>query len=116
MISAETRGHRRAVVFGILAVGWAAALVVYLTAAPPDNSADDAEATKQYLYQMERVGGKANSFASGIRLWFDALWHGRRLAGTVAFLTLVVAGGYLFATLPLPGRADAAKGDGGSSP
>src|ERR1017187_2194852 len=104
-------GHRRAVVLGILAVGWAAALVVYLTAAPPGDSADDLDGTKQYLYQMERVGGKANSFASGIRLWFDGLWHGRSLAGTIACLTLIVAGGYLFSTLPLPERVAGEEDD-----
>jgi hypothetical protein len=111
MTDPSSSRHRRAVVYGILAVGWAAALVIYLTAAPPGNSDDDS--SKQYLYQMERVGGKANSFASGIRLWFDGLWQGRSLAGTVACLTLIVAGGYLFSTLPLPPSASRMESDRG---
>jgi len=50
---------------------------------------------------MQTYGGDANVLASEIRLWFASLWHGQRLAFTIAFLTLLVAGVYWLYTRPL---------------
>jgi len=49
---------------------------------------------------MQTYGGDANLLASEIRLWFASLWHGQRLAFTVAFLTLVAAALYWLYTRP----------------
>ena len=86
----------------ILTVGLAAALVIYLTAAPPDDSTVEMADAKQYLRQMELYGGKANLLATEIRDWFASLWHGRRLAVTVAVVTVAAAGGYWLVAAPLP--------------
>jgi hypothetical protein len=86
----------------ILAVGLTAALVIYLTAATPDDSAIDPADSKQYLRQMELYGGKANLLAAEIRAWFASLWHGRRLALTVAVVTVAAAVGYWLVAAPLP--------------
>jgi hypothetical protein len=86
----------------ILTVGLTAALVIYLTAAAPDDSAIDLADSKQYLRQMELYGGKANLLAAEIRAWVASLWHGRRLALTVAVVTVATAGGYWVVAAPLP--------------
>jgi hypothetical protein len=80
----------------ILAVGLASALWIYLAAgpAPGDISADDPTDSKQYQRQMELYGGKANVLAADLVRWLGSLWHGRRLAVTVACATVLVAGGF----------------------
>jgi hypothetical protein len=89
-------------VFGaILAIGLAASAVLYWKATLPDsNPLGDPEDSKQYLRQMQMYGGTANVMASEIRLWLESLWHGTRLAYTVAFLTLLTAGAYWVFTRP----------------
>jgi hypothetical protein len=82
-----TRWSRRSVVTaGILAVGWAVALAVYLTAAPEPEDWDvyDLEHSKTYLRQMEMIGGKAAVEANEMNEWLASLWHGKRLAYTIA--------------------------------
>ena len=44
--------------------------------------------TKRYKYDMERIGGKSNLVAAEFREWFGSLWHGKRLAHTVAVLSI----------------------------
>jgi hypothetical protein len=90
-------GRRLRFVAGvILAVGLASAIWIYLIAA---SSTDDAlgydpEESKQYLRAMELYGGKANLLAAEFRRWFDGLWHGRRLAYTVACVTVLLASAF----------------------
>lgn len=62
----------------------------------------DPEDTKQYLRQMEVYGGTANVLASEFRIWFASLWHGERLAFTVAVLTLLAAWAFWFFSRPAP--------------
>ena len=45
-------------------------------------------ASKRYEYEMERIGGKSNVLAAELREWFVSLWHGKRLAHTVVFLSV----------------------------
>jgi hypothetical protein len=80
----------------ILTLGCATALSIYLTAgpAPGDTSGDDPTDSKQYQRQMELYGGKANVLAAELTRWLGSLWHGRRLALTVACATILVAGGF----------------------
>ena len=79
----------------ILTLGLASALSIYLAAAsaPDDGSGDDPTDSKQYQRQMELYGGKANVLAAELVRWLGSLWHGRRLALTVACATVLVAGG-----------------------
>ena len=83
----------------ILIVGLASAIWIYLNAA---SSARDAlgytpEESKQYLRAMELYIGKENVLAAELRQWFEGLWHGTRLAYTVACATVLLAGVFWFA-------------------
>lgn len=97
----------------ILAAGFATALVIYVTASPPEGSlADGPETTKQHLREMEVYGGSANVLASEFRQWFAGLWHGRQLAFTVAGLSVLTAGFALIQLTSIP--TDAPPSAGGS--
>ena len=99
----ELLAPRRAVALAILAAGLGAALAIWLAAPPAAAGAAYApEDSKQYLREMEMYGGKANVMASALRQWFEGLWHGRRLAATIACLTPLVVLFYLIASIPLP--------------
>jgi hypothetical protein len=107
--SGQLQARRRFIALAILLAGLGSALMIYLTATPaPANPLGyEPEDSKPYLRQMEVYGGKANVLASEFRLWFESLWHGRRLAATVVFLTLVLLLFFLVTTTPLPPEAAA---------
>jgi hypothetical protein len=92
----------------ILVVGFVAAAAIFVSAraAPGNPFGYEPEDTKKYVHDLELYGGKANVLADELRRWFGSLWHGRRLAATVACITLIVAGAYAFATAPLPPDAE----------
>ena len=94
----------RTISAAILIGGLAAAVVIYANAVPPPEAPFGAEPedSKQYLRQLELYGGKANVLGVELREWFDGLWHGRRLAFTVAFLAALLAAGFRLAAIPLP--------------
>ena len=79
----------------ILALGLASALGIYLAADDPPASAALAEmrGSKPYVRQLERFGGKASVLFDQFNRWFAGLWEGRQLGITVAWITVVVAGG-----------------------
>jgi hypothetical protein len=87
----------------ILIVGLITAVGIYLSAArSTDDITDDMVAyeirhSKQYQRTLELYGGKANVIAVEITQWFDSLWHGTRLAYTVACATVLVAVGFWLA-------------------
>ena len=97
----------------ILVLGFAAAVVIFLTAKPPPGNplGYDPMDTKRYLHDLEVYGGKANVLAAQFRDWFDSLWHGRRLAFTVAVLTVMAAFAFKFFATPLPPAPDSAGAD-----
>jgi len=79
---------------GVLLVGLAASTVVFAMAS---TEGDDAYAgvyvasvnnSKKYQLELERIGGKAAVVAAEFTDWFDGLWHGRKLAGTLAVLSV----------------------------
>ena len=76
----------------ILIVGFGTAVAVYFAArARPENPLGyEPLETKQYLHDLELYGGKANVLAAEFRDWFVGLWYGRRLAVTIAVITLVL--------------------------
>ena len=105
----DARRRRRNVVSAaVLLAGLAVALVIRLTATPPASSplGNQADVSKKYLREMERFGGKANLMAEDFREWFDGLWHGRRLAGTIAVLSALGAMVLFVALTPLPPKED----------
>lgn len=116
MRSAATtlRERHRLVAAMILAAGLAAALVIYLTARPAaTDPLGDPEDSKRYLREMEVYGGTANVLASELREWFEGLWHGERLAYTIASLAVLSAGGYWFFATRLQREPDGeVEGDG----
>lgn len=92
----------------ILLIGFAAAMVIYLTARqpPPNPLGYEPLETKKYLHDLEEYGGKANVLAAEFREWFDSLWHGQRLAFTVAAISLISAYIFRFFATPLPEDPD----------
>ncbi len=95
----------------ILVVGFAAAIVIYVTAQPPPANplGYEPEDSKKYVRDMEMYGGKSNLLAYEVREWFDSLWHGKRLAFTVAAVTVIAAGAFAFFAVPLPPEAETGR-------
>ena len=79
---------------GILIVGLSVSAIVFAIA-PAEVDENDAgfymssvNRSKKYRGDLERIGGKAAVAAAEFNEWFDGLWHGRRLAGTLAVLAI----------------------------
>jgi hypothetical protein len=43
--------------------------------------------SERYEYELERIGGKSAVLATEFNHWFGSLWHGRKLAYTLAILS-----------------------------
>jgi hypothetical protein len=88
----------------VLLAGLALAAVVYLTATDNGSGASGIQAvvgdryeivardSKQYLSDVQNIGGLSAVLADKLNVWFADLWHGKRLAYTLAVLA---AGGAL---------------------
>jgi len=97
---ATTGGRLRFVAVLIVIAGLVGAIWIYLSAAPPeDTSAYDPMQSKKYLHDLELYGGKANVLAAQLMDWFQSLWHGTRLAYTVACAAVLLAGVLWFAAV-----------------
>jgi hypothetical protein len=85
----------------ILIAGLLAAALIHAMAAPDD--ADGAIGyefvggnsyaimpgdSRRYDYELERMGGKSAVLAAEFTQWFGSLWRGRKLAGTLAILSV----------------------------
>ena len=87
----------RRIAAGILVAGLAASAVVFVTAPAEVEEARsglhviDAGNSKQYQRDLQRIGGKAAVAAAEFNEWFDTLWHGRRLAGTLAVISVAAS-------------------------
>jgi hypothetical protein len=81
------------VIAAILVVGLGSALAIYVTAGPVADDPLGLQDSRPYLRAMELYGGKANILAAELLDWFQSLWHGRRLAATVACITVLSAAG-----------------------
>ncbi len=102
----------------VLLVGLCSAFVIFLSAGDAADGAARYELidgkvyavpladTKAYVRDLQRLGGKAAVLAAELDLWFAGLWQGRRLAFTVAILSIAVSLGlFLIANrLPDPAR------------
>ena len=108
----------------IFALGLGAATAIYLLTDDWDEAADSqtvivngvtyslpANATKLYVRDLQRFGGKAALVFDDVNRWFAGLWHGKALAGTIlwisviASLAVLLVAQYLFPNEPPhPGR------------
>lgn len=87
----------------ILLVGLSSAVLIYLTAEDASNGVLGYEViggnvypirpedSKTYTHDLELYGGKANVLVNELMRWFDGLWHGRSLAFTVGFVTILIS-------------------------
>ena len=85
----------RLAAYALLVLGWLAAIGVYLAAVhgAADSAAqgeDSLERSAQELLQLERIGGKSMVRILDFERWVGSLWHGQRLAATLAVLTTIV--------------------------
>ena len=100
----------------ILVAGLFAATLIYLTAdEAPDGAvayvivngaahAISPSASKTYVRELRRFGGKTSVLFDEFGRWFGELWVGKALAGTVAWISVFLSLGlYLFARYLLPG-------------
>jgi hypothetical protein len=102
----------------ILAVGFASAIIIYLTAgaAPKNPLGYEPLETKKYVHDLELYGGKANVLAAEFREWFAGLWYGRNLAYTVAVITVLIVLFIRFLAMPLPDVPLGKEGNGVNPP
>ena len=107
LTSVRLQARRRLIATVILVAGFGSALLIYVTAtiAPANPLGYEPEDSRRYLREMEVYGGSANVLAAEIRTWIESLFHGKRLALTVVFLTLLVLLFFLVASTPLPPEA-----------
>ena len=88
----------------LLVVGLIAAALVYFLAAHPADAngagysivggntyALSLDESSRELQQVERLGGKPAVLALEFHRWFLSLWHGQRLAYTLAVLSAAIA-------------------------
>jgi hypothetical protein len=52
---------------------------------------NSSESSKKYVHDLQLYGGKAAVLADSFMRWWFGLWHGKSLASTVVFLTLVAS-------------------------
>ncbi|HUJ44935.1 MAG TPA: hypothetical protein VLW52_15155 [Opitutaceae bacterium] len=79
----------------VLTAGLLAAILVRQRTPPDDGTADLFKSgtllsgnAKRYENEMKDLGGQSNVVAAEFREWFGSLWHGRRLANTLAVLSI----------------------------
>ncbi|HTN29156.1 MAG TPA: hypothetical protein VL180_15355 [Burkholderiales bacterium] len=93
------------VALAILAFGLGAAACIYLLTDDSDDTAGGqvvilsggstysipANATKLYVRDLQRFGGKAALVFDDLNRWFAGLWHGRALASTILWISIAVS-------------------------
>lgn len=111
MSNAELKKRLRLSCLVILMAGLCAAMLIYLLA---DDIPDDSlgyvivngtvyplatRDSKIYRREVERFGGKAALAFDDFNRWFGELWQGKKLAETVAWISVLLALGiYLVAS------------------
>ena len=109
MSNAELKRRLRLACLVILVTGLCGGLLIYRLAADvPDASLGyavvngtvypvSASDSKQYRREVELFGGKAALVLVNFNRWFAQLWHGKALARTVAWISILLSLGiYLF--------------------
>ncbi len=54
------------------------------------------EDSKEYLREMELLGGKANVLVDKFRRWFAGLWQGKSLAVIIGCASLIISFGFFY--------------------
>lgn len=74
-----------------------AAALIYMSVPPPDSAvAMYGMVDPRYQIELQQIGGNAAVLMAQLHQWFDSLWHGVRLAYTVAVLGAALAGACFF--------------------
>lgn len=104
------RTRVRFITSAILVAGLGSAAAIYLTAPPkaPNPLGYDPLDTKKYRRDLELYGGQVNVLSAELMRWWEGLWQGRQLAGTVAWLTVCGTTLFWFVASRPPTR----RGDG----
>ena len=93
------RERLRIAAIAVLAAGLGIAVGLYIGAG--DDSApgvfDAVYGSKRYVRDLQLYGGKASVLFDEFMRWFGSLWEGRRLAYSVAVLTLAASGALFYA-------------------
>ena len=94
----------RVILAAILIVGFGAALAIFAFAelAPVDPLGE----SKMYVHDMVLYGGKTNMVLGEFATWIGSLWHGTRLALTVAALTVLIAIAFWYFFAPVAHGSD----------
>jgi hypothetical protein len=94
----------RLIIATILVFGLGSAILIYLLAeaAPANPLGYEPAESKMYVHDMLLYGGRANLLGSEFVEWLGGLWHGKRLAFTVAVITLLLAAAFYYFFAPLP--------------
>ncbi len=74
----------------IAALGLIAAIAVHFTAGADADA--DPVAPQREMRELARLGGTATVQTVKFDRWLGSLWHGERLAGTLAVLGLLLGG------------------------
>jgi hypothetical protein len=81
----------------ILLASLIAAVLIYVSVPPPDSAvAMYGMVDPRYQIELQQIGGNAAVLMAQLHQWFDSLWHGSRLAYTVAVLGAAMAAGCFF--------------------
>ena len=64
--------------------------------------------SKAYMRDLQRYGGKMAVIMDDFTRWWDGLWHGKSLALTIAFLSVLTSLALYFIALAVP--EDQSKG------
>ncbi len=84
----------------ILVTGAVSAVLIYWSAANPEDSSYEIVGgmvypgggyDKKYLHDLQLYGGSAAVLSDQFLRWFNGLWHGTSLAYTVAVITVVLS-------------------------
>lgn len=89
----------------ILLAGLSSAAIIFLAAA--ENGSDNPlvrqfENSKRHRHDLELVGGKMIVLSDRFYRWLDGLWHGKSLAFTVVWISILISGGLFAAAYHLP--------------
>ena len=89
---------------GLLLIGLGAAAAIYALAEPPEDDPllADLHSNRKYKRELAVYGGRANVVSAEFIDWFGDLWQGRKLAGTVAVLTVAITLGFRFVVIHPP--------------
>jgi hypothetical protein len=110
----DPQPYLKLVSFIVLLVGLVGATLIYLAA---DNDLNNVlgyeivdgkaypimpEDSKAYLGNLQHFGGKQLVLIDELNRWFIGLWHGKTLAFTVTFITIVISFVVLFIANHMP--------------